>query len=142
MYSEGASTGNAKTCLNNTAGYRLGVISLENIPGGSDVYKFVKIDGVSPNYTPGGTADPKQRQALASGAYTYAFEMYSMIQPGSPANVVAFANTLNAKLGDSTKSDLVGIAYFDLPGTWVSNSLTNQQTRVTRNSNNCGNAMF
>jgi hypothetical protein len=150
VYYEGSSTGNAKACLNATVantpsaastavGYRLGILSLENVPAGADTYKFVKIDGVSPNNTYNGAAivaDGKQRQQFANGNYPYAYEMYAMTQPGSSA--ATFAGLLNTKLGDSTASDLVGIAYFDLPGTWVNNSLTNKQTRVTRAGNNCG----
>lgn len=141
VFNEGSSTGNAKTCINTTSGYRLGILSLENVPSGSDAYKFVKIDGVSPNYTYNGStlvADPKQRQQFANGSYPYALEMYSAYKATAPANVVAFANSLNAKLGDSTLSDLTGIAYEDIPGTWVGNDLTQKQTRVTRNGNNCG----
>jgi hypothetical protein len=138
VWNEATSTGNAKTCLNNASGYRLGVLSLENVPSGSDTYKFVKIDGVSPNYTFNGAAtvaDPKQRQQFANGSYPYAYEMYAMTQPGSSA--ATFAGLLNTKLGDSTASNLVGIAYFDIPGTWVGNSLANLQTKVTRAGNNC-----
>lgn len=145
VFNEGSSTGNAKTCLNKNAstdGYRLGVISLENIPvAGTDNYKFVKVDDQSPNYTYNGAAvvaDPKQRQQFANGSYKFAFEMYAMRASNAPANIVAFYNALNSQLGDSTKSDLVGIGYFDIPGAWVGNDTTNLATRVTRNSNNCG----
>lgn len=141
VYNEGSSTTNVKACLNNASGYRLGVVSLENVPSGSDVYKFVKLDGVSPNYTWNGSAlvaDAKQRQQFASGAYPYALEMFSMVTPTATATQVAFSNALNAKLADSTKSDLVGIAYLDVPGTFVKNSLTNQQSKVSRAGNNCG----
>jgi hypothetical protein len=146
VFNEGSSTSNAKACINTAAGYKLGILSLENIPAGADTYKFVKIDGVSPNYTYNGTAvvaDPKQRQQFASGSYPYALEMYSAYKATAPANVIAFANSLNAKLGDSTLSDLVGIAYEDganlpTPVLWVKNDLTQKQSRVTRNGNNCG----
>jgi len=145
VYNEGSGTGNAKTCLNNAAGYRLGVLSLENTPTGTDTWKFVKIDGVSPNYTAAGGVvqfDSNQRQQFASGAYTYALEMFSAVQPTATPDQLAFASALNTKLGDSTASNLAGIGYFDLPGTWVGNSLANQQTRVTRNNNNCAPLMF
>jgi hypothetical protein len=141
VWNEASSTGNAKACLNTAAGYRLGVLSLENIPAGADTYKFVKLDGVSPNNTYNGTAvvaDGLQRQQFANGSYPYAYEMYSATQPGTTPQVLAFASALNTKLGDSTQSNLVGIAYFDIPGTFVGNDLTNKQTKVVRNGNNCG----
>jgi hypothetical protein len=145
VWNEASSTTNVKACVNNASGYRLGVVSLENVPAGSDTYKFVKIDGVSPNFANDGSlavpavvADTKQRQQFANGSYPYALEMYSMVQPSASADVVAFSGALNTKLGDSTASDLVGIAYFDLPGTWAGNSLTNKQTKVTHAGNNCG----
>ena len=152
VWNEGSGTGNAKACLNATVasgastavGYRLGILSLENVAAGADIWKFVKVDGVSPNNTYNGAttvADAKQRQQFANGSYSYAYEMHSATQPGTTGPILAFAAALNVKLSDSTSSDLVGIAYSDIPGTWAGNSLTNKQTRVVRNGNNCGNLL-
>ena len=138
VFNEGTNTAAVTGCLNNTAGYRLGVISLENA---NSTYKFVKIDGVSPDNTYDGAAvvaDGKRRQQFASGSYKYALEMYSAIKPTASAAVVAFQGALNSKLGDSTQSDLAGIGYLDLPGTWVANSTTQKQSRISRQGNNCG----
>ncbi len=139
VYVENNNSAAVAACLNNTAAYRLGVISLENIDT-TQTYKFVKIDGASPNYTYNGTtvvADPKNRQNFAKGQYAYAMEMFSAIKPTATPAEVAFASALNAKLGDSTLSDLAGIAYLDNQGGWTVNNTSNKFARVSRQGNNC-----
>jgi len=141
---EGASTGNVKTRLN-TAGYVIGVVSLENVPGGSDTWKFVAIDGVSPTFSQNAATgalavDPFQRQQLASGDYDFGYESFVAYKSASDATL---AGLLASKIKDTANSNLVGYAYLNAPGTWaqwdssaayVGN--TNKQSRVSRSSVN------
>lgn len=142
-YNFGSSTGNVKTCLNGAGtNYAIGVMSLENIPGGSDTWKWVKIDNVSPDYTyDKGTSaivkDPMQRQQFASGAYPFAYEMVVLNTPAG----ASLASALATKLSDSTVSDLPGIAYIEAAGSWNAYDSTlaapaNRESRVQRNGNN------
>lgn len=149
-YSLLSSSADVPTCLNNASGYRLGVLSLENIPGGSDSWRFIKIDGVSPNYTwdkagAGALAlDAKQRQQFAKGSYTFAFESVIAKRKSVTSGVVkAFYDALGTAIADSTQSDLVGFAYQDIGfGGWnaydssSSDPAANKQARVRRDGNN------
>jgi hypothetical protein len=134
---EKEATGDVKTALTgiNTDGYALGVMSLENVPTAvlSD-FKFVKIDGVSPNFSAAGVADPKMRNAMASGNYQFQVEMTAMYRSTATAQQKALATAVVNGLKDSTKHDLAGIAYLD--GT--SYSVGGKASRVSRSGNNCG----
>jgi hypothetical protein len=142
---EGASTGNAKTRLNSTNSYVIGVLSLENVPAGADTYKFVAIDGVSPDHaydlTAGAvTADPYQRQSVAAGDYPFAYESFVVYKDNAYGTL---ATKLATQILDSTAHNLVGFAYEDLPGTWAAWKSgdgyignVNKQSRVGRAGNN------
>ncbi len=114
-----------------TAGeWTLGVISLDNADthGTSTKRRWVKIDGVSPNFAPDGTPDAKQRNAIKNGSYTFAFEMTAMY-PTSLADT-AVEDAIITGLKDSTASNLTGIAYLD-------GGDPAKQARFTRDGNNC-----
>jgi hypothetical protein len=159
-YSLGSGTQNAKDCLNDVSPvppvggeYRIGVVSLENISNNppttpAETWKFVRIDGVSPDYTfdaASGTVvlDPKQRQQFASGAYKFAYES-ALAYRTSPvkAATTALATQLGAVMAQSGQSDLVGFAYLDrtfLDWNLYDSSLAspaNKQARGNRASNN------
>lgn len=134
---EKSSTGDVKTALTgtNTAGYALGVISLENVPTAvATDWKFVKIDGVSPNFSAAGVTDAKLRNAMASGSYQFQVEMTAMYRSTATAQQKALATAFINGLKDSSKHDLAGIAYLD--GT--SYSVGGKASRVSRLGNNCG----
>jgi hypothetical protein len=138
-------TGDAKDCLNNktgstwnttAAGLRIGVVSLENIPGSSDVWKFVKIDGVSPNYaydttTSAWIADAKQKKQVRNGAYKFAVESTALWGGAADAAQKAVAASIAGTMKSST-SDLVGV----LAVSGASTLPTVAQYK--RNGNNCG----
>jgi len=130
--SEQGSTSGVKSALNNNTGYKIGVMSLENIPGTSDTFRFVKIDNVSPNFNGLGVADSLHRKAIASGDYSFAFEMTAMYRNTATEEQQNLANTIIAGLTDSTKHNLAGIAYLD--GT---DYVDGKAARVTRYGNNC-----
>ncbi|MEY4765325.1 MAG: hypothetical protein RI907_1998 [Pseudomonadota bacterium] len=105
---EGGSTGNVKTCLNNVTGagnYALGWVGYENKPGSSDTWKFVKLDGV--------TADISN---ALNGRYAYAFEStinYKKTLSGTPLALVnAFYAAMNTPaVLSSLSADLQSAVY-------------------------------
>jgi len=123
---ENSETADVKACVNNAADLRLGVVSLENVPGASDSYKFVKIDGISPNFTAAGAADAKQKANVRNGAYKFAVESYAMYKGTTLEKAVAkqIADTLKA-----STQDLVGV--LSLSGTGPTSAL------YKRGGNNC-----
>lgn len=124
---ENSETSDVKACVNNVADLRLGVVSLENVPvAGTDSYKFVKVDGVSPNFTAAGVADPKQKVNTRNGSYKFAVESYAMYKGTTLEKVVAkqIADTLKA-----STQDLVGV--LSMSGTGSTSAL------YKRGGNNC-----
>lgn len=63
---------NVRTCLNSATDFSFGVLSAENNPiGGSDTYRFVKINGVSMS---GGVAGDSQTATALSGDFDFVYE--------------------------------------------------------------------
>lgn len=137
---ENAGTGDVKTCLNahdqdlvNAAvkadgiasdEYAIGIMSLENTPGASDHWNFVKLDGVTP------TPDAQHRQTVIDGQYNYAFESVFVYRNDNTTANKNFMNKFVALMGNPAKvGALVGI--FNVPG--ASNYGT-YPTRVHRGS--------
>lgn len=146
-YTLNSSTGNVKTCMNTAGGYRIGVVSMENVPGGSDTWKFVRVDGVSPDVAfdtkPGvltNVVDTKQRQNVARGDYPFAFESFVAVRSDAATEVQDLYTAIGGLIADSTLSDLVGFAYLDGATPWKpynsADATPNQQSRVTRGGNN------
>lgn len=109
----------------NQSGYAVGVISLTSAPGASDTWKFVKLDGVSPN------PDAKQRAAFAGGDYGFAVTSFAVEYVKPKVDKSALTQAVIQGLKDSTLHDLRGIAYLD-GGTAA------LQSKVARpDANNC-----
>jgi hypothetical protein len=153
---ENAGTGDVKTCLNahdqdlvnaavkadGTAAdeFAIGIMSLENTPGASDHWHFVKLDGVTP------TPDASQRQTVIDGKYNYAFESVFVYRNDAfPASVGGSTNDLAHKnfmnkfitlMGDPSKvNPLVGI--FTVPGASLYSSFPTRVHRGTTGGNSC-----
>lgn len=120
----GSSTGSVRTALHNasTAGtFALGYLSMENTPsgGGTDgKYAFVKMDGVSPNFLPDGSADSKQRQNAMKGLYPQWVELVSFINNVDPAGI-SEDDDLIAAIDASLSNPFIT----DLKGLFISKSL-------------------
>jgi len=134
-----------KTPLNSTTGYAIGVMGLTT-PGSSDKFKFIKIDGVSPNFisTDGGTTyvgSYKLRQAMLNGSYKLQVASYASVKTkkdkGSVGDVYpAAVAAVIAGLKDSTQHDLTAIGYLD--GATDSSPSAPKQSLVRRHDgNNC-----
>jgi hypothetical protein len=131
-------TGNVKTDLTgtNTAGYAIGILSLTAVPtSAATSWQFVKLDGISPNYSATGVADAHQRNAFASGAYKFATDMSAAYRKTTAAANLAMNKAVVAGLQNSALHNLTGIGYLDNPsGTYTAGG---QQARYDRNGNNC-----
>ncbi|MBW8372220.1 MAG: hypothetical protein K0M66_14795 [Thiobacillus sp.] len=138
---ENSSTSDVKGCLNKVnAGFDpldqavsqgtkgtfgIGVVSAENVPGTSDKFKLVKLDGISPN------ADAKQRAAGAQGKYGFVMETVYVVH--NPIQQ-SFFEELAADMGDPAGTDLTGI--FVLPTTGATYD-GDKVGRGTKLGNNC-----
>jgi hypothetical protein len=143
-----ATGGNVTTALNAaavapaTVNYAIGVIGLGSVPAATTgTWKFVKIDGVSPNYKADGTASYKQREQFANGNYPFAMTAYAayptkIVAKSVAALYPALLQTVITGLKDSTLHDLPGIAYYD--GAAVGVAGVSEQALVHRTAgNNC-----
>lgn len=75
-------SGDVKTCLNGAADYAFGPLSLENIAGSADTFKFVKVSGVS-------SADGVSNTVNAiNGAYDYVYTTYKFCPAGTCVKVL------------------------------------------------------
>ncbi|MFT3858869.1 MAG: hypothetical protein QM742_15685 [Aquabacterium sp.] len=106
-----------RNCLNSNTtaagtgtGYRFGILSLENNPlGGSDSYRFVKLNGVA-GAQGTGSSDSNTATAL-TGEYDYVYETVAYCKTGTcPAVVDAIVGNLNVALpqGSSTAGLFTG----------------------------------
>ena len=108
-----------KNCLNlqtagnggaGTTGYRFGMLSLENNPiGGSDTYRFVKLDGTA--IAQGSSSTDSNTDTAISGLYDYVFETAAFCPAGTcPAFVSAILNNTSIALpvGSSTAGLFLG----------------------------------
>jgi hypothetical protein len=132
-----------------TTGYALGVLSLNSSP--TSPTRFVKLDGVSPNYTAAGVSDSTRRARLINGDYQFQMAFYA-VRP-----TVAMDNTINGKvatklnmaypavvpallagMADSSQHSLTGIGYLDTNGIDAA-----KVSKVSRPLNaNCAPLMF
>jgi hypothetical protein len=109
----------------NQSGYAIGVISLTSAPSSSDSWKFVKLDGVSPN------PDTQQRAAFASGDYGFAMTSFAVEYVKPKVDKSLLTQAVIKGLGNSNLRDLPGIAYLD-------GGVAAQQSKVARpDNNNC-----
>jgi hypothetical protein len=124
----------------NTDGkYVIGMIALAKT---STLYKFVKLDGVSPNFPKGGgtayTSASDLRKNLVDGSWGLQMTAYAAYNTAQAtiydADKSPKATLINSFVTDMSKSsltDLKALSYFDGAG-------TTKQTKVSRlNGNNC-----
>ena len=112
------------------SGYAIGVLPLSIVPNSTDSWSYVRINAQSPNFSPIGNNDPKNRIGISSGNYSFATTSFAISLLGDNPTVKAFVSALQ----DISNTDLTGISYLD-----GSNSdLSGKQSAVTRIlSNNC-----
>ncbi|MDO9237142.1 MAG: hypothetical protein Q7U28_14050 [Aquabacterium sp.] len=86
---ENSGSSNVKACVNSTAaadGYRFGAISLENNPiGGSDTYRFVKLNEVSATE---GVAGASNTATAIAGRYDFVYELSAYCPGGTCADIL------------------------------------------------------
>lgn len=126
------------------AGYALGVAGLgekdsvdaatpqSSFPNAK--YYFVKIDGVSPNYTAAGVYDSKHRANILNGSYKFAVEMGAYVKKSTSttAGKGKAAKAIIDAVSKASNSDLTGIAY--LTGGTAGDGKT---ARYSHGGNNC-----
>jgi len=137
VINENVQTGDVETDLKKTTGYSIGVIALSK--GNSTSYKFVKLDGVSPNFAKNGTTfygETALRNNMIDGSWGLQMTAYAMYPKAAGTYDAAKAPKANmikqmvADLSDSTLHDLSAIGYF--------NGTTAKKSAVQRlNGNNC-----
>ncbi|MDP3135023.1 MAG: hypothetical protein Q8N17_01650, partial [Burkholderiaceae bacterium] len=87
-----------------TAGeYAIGVLSLENVPSGTEKFAFVKLNSVSPNL------DANQRQTAISGDYELWYELVGFTAGSAFSEGADLINGTIVALGDPTITDLTGL---------------------------------
>lgn len=121
QYNAQATSGGVKADLASATGYVIGVVSLDSAEPTRTAtsYKYVKIDGQSPNFKADGTIDADQRLAMINGNYPFVVASYAAtaIKPLNKTSVVVTHPTLVSEmitgLKDSTLHNLRGIGYLD-----------------------------
>ncbi len=138
--------GQVKTELNSTTGYAIGTIGLgETEPARTATsWKYVKIDGQSPNFLADGITPAHANRTFLNGTYGFVVTSFAAtdIKPLDKTSVVATApNLVNALIGGlkaSTLHDLPGIGYLD--GAADPSSLdgfTKQAHYIHKDGNSC-----
>lgn len=80
-----------KTCLNSATDFRFGGLSLENNPlGGSDTYRFVKLNEVAATE---GVAGASQTTTAIAGRYDFVYELSAYCPGGTCADIIATINS-------------------------------------------------
>ena len=121
--------------------YAIGVVSLNSSL--TAPAKFVKIDGVSPNFNANGTPAYKLRTRVISGDYPFAM-VSTASYPTKPVKksvndpIMGYPDVLQAVITgmqDSTLHDLQGMAYLD--GAADAPGMPKQSKVHRTNGNNC-----
>jgi len=142
---DNVSTGKAEVCVwsgsaagtTANANYGIGVVSTGEKDAvdatNAKPFYFVKLDGVSPNYTAAGVYDPLHRANLLNGSYKFATEMAAYVKSATSltAGNGKVARAIADDIAKTNNSNLTGIAY--LAGT-VDATKT---ARYTKGGNNC-----
>jgi len=142
-------SGTVETDLNSATGYSIGVITLAK--GASSTYKFVKLDGVSPNFAKGGTtllSGANLRKNMIDGSWPFQVVSYVMYPTATAVAGQAKAGLISkfqADLSDSTLHNLTAISYFN--GTADKQSLVHRATAKASGTtaaayNNCAPLTF
>jgi hypothetical protein len=121
VVNENVQTGGVETDLKATTGYSIGVIALSK--GNSTSYKFVKLDGKSPNFAKGGTtvlSGGNLRNNMINGSWDLQMTAYaiynsanSTFNPKKGIWKTYLINQMVSDLSDSSLHDLFGIGYFN-----------------------------
>jgi len=132
---ENSSTGGVKTGLTNATNagqFGLGVVSMENVPIGTEKYAFVKIDGVSPNFTSTGAVDLKQRENALDGSYSFSYELVAFTATTAFIEGQEMIAAVNLSLGNPGITDLTGLFISPVAGVTGANV-----GKVARTGNSC-----
>jgi hypothetical protein len=112
------------------SGYAIGVLPLSVVPSSNDKWNYIRINNQSPNFSPSGNYDEKNRVGISSGNYGFATTSFAVSAFGDNPIVRAFISALQ----NISNTDLTGVAYLDGSGT----DLSGKQSAVSRlKSNNC-----
>jgi hypothetical protein len=131
IVTENSSTGGVKAGVTaaTTAGeFGMGWVSMENIPGSSDKWAFVKLDGVSPN------ADAKQRQTAMDGSYSAFYELVAFTSAEAFPEGAELVAAVNTSLGNPGITDLPGLFITPLAG---ADATATNVGKVYREGNSC-----
>lgn len=118
VVTENSSTGGVKTALTNATNaneFGLGVVSMENVPGGSDKWAFVKLDRVSPN------SDSFQRAEAIDGSYNFWYELVAFTASTAFLEGSDLIAGINTSLGNPELTNLTGLFITPLAGVAGSN---------------------
>lgn len=117
---ENVQTGDVETDLKLTTGYSIGVIALSK--ANSTSYKFVKLDGVSPNFAKGSStlySSTQLRNNMIDGSWGFQMTAYTvaptaaMTYDAKKAPKAEFIKQMVADLSNSALHDLSAIGYFN-----------------------------
>lgn len=117
---ENVQTGDVETDLKLTTGYSIGAIALSK--ASSTSYKFVKLDGVSPNFAKGSStlySSTQLRNNMIDGSWGFQMTAYTvaptaaMTYDAKKAPKAEFIKQMVADLSNSTLHDLSAIGYFN-----------------------------
>jgi hypothetical protein len=134
IVTEGSGTGDVKSCLvaaNTANNFAIGVVSMENSVAAG--YKFIKLNGVSPNFKTDGTADITQRQNAVDGKYEFAFEPVTIWRNDLDAAHKTFMNQVVTYLSTPTLTNLTG--FWQLPGLYDNATYPSQVAKGVRSAN-------
>jgi len=150
VVNENVQTGGVENDLKLTSGYSIGVIALSK--GAGTAYKFVKLDGASPNFAKGATSTLVAGVAATSTAAATASTLRNNMLDGSwPLQMTAYAvyptaaaATYDAKKAPKAEfikqmvSDLSSASLHDLDAIGYFNGPATKKTLVSRvGGNNC-----
>ena len=127
---------------NNT--YVIGVLSLENLQPANDTtvtsdWKYLKIAGVSPNYSVNGTLDLTQKLSAVNGTYDFAYEVEMISNTATIAansTLAAFKTKLIAEFANGNNLTASPGVYAD-PNSAGLNKLEGQTNHYSRGNNPC-----
>ena len=121
VVNENVQTGGVETDLKATTGYSIGVIALSK--GNSTSYKFVKLDGKSPNFAKAGTtllSGGNLRNNMINGSWDLQMTAYAIYNSANSTYNAKkgilntyLINQMVADLSDSSLHDLSAIGYFN-----------------------------
>jgi hypothetical protein len=143
--SESATGGGVTTALAKTDRYAIGIIGLNSAEPtrSATSWKYIRVDGVSPNFLSSGALDAKQRTAFANGNYDFAVTSYASVsKKAAKTSVASAANAYNGIVGsflaglkDSSLHNITGLAYLDAG---APSAVAAQQAHyIHTNGNNC-----